>query len=809
MSVVSFPDNSAKRINDAGGEKKVDREETKEISERVPSENVRFSTFDDNSDYSPAKHIQGKVNEKNPLGELEDEKKFVPDYDESELDEDFEVLDGDEESNDTTVTQMSQVETPDINLTITKITQDSVEAKKLQASPLLPIDVQDKFVDEDFEDYPESPFVVIDEISGSDAEEETTELVLSPNDAQSPRKVSSPTLVDARSQMRDLYDEFTEKFRGKIDLTQDVRSSRIPEKLTERETQVVEEKSDETCAETSKKAPQNLSMGLDKELSENTDATVEKNSDEAHKNTSLDGDNCVANKREIDRAVTSKGTKRLNDNVPTNSSKKFKADFLKIAIKAAVTKKRKRTDDDDDDDDEDDSDDEEENRSNEKFGSPIPEEIAADWKSIIESGLEAETKNELSKKHLPASNCQILRPPALNPNTRHFVSRVFLRTDDRRVATINQLGTAMSAIGKVLARNVKDRQDEIDEDLKDAAKILADLIHSSILERRTSAFPGLGALVKEAATGSVVDSFLFDIDENDDEEIPRESTTSSKRRKTISEESQVDEEEASSSDESAIDFSEENTTQIHANQREVSTKVVCGTLDNKSLVSSPSNSTTSPITEIYEQVQEILENPEISADRSKQATIEETCRESEKNCAQKLIKNSVEKIRQEPGKNCAEEGTKNPIELDEIEIIEDTRDNNSTKISIDPRVLPKTSTIPKIQEIINQLRRRPVSPVKIPTKLLTKEIVAKSASAVKISPTVPTQKALPAFEDPEASIAVHRIGKSSGSFVDISSDSVPQHSDVQSTPTPQESSTGKKTIQDAYIRTYVKFISIF
>lgn len=158
----------------------------------------------------------------------------------------------------------------------------------------------------------------------------------------------------------------------------------------------------------------------------------------------------------------------------------------------------------------------EDNSKDKAVGPPIHAALAERWKNILQEGLSKEVKQNLMTKYPITSNCQLLRPPLVNPEVKSAMNGISLKKDGYQMLSQNALGTGITALGAALTEVLHfDKTKEplqtskVISFLGDAGRILTDLHHALSMTRRFFITPGLNPLVKTIAAESTVGTLLF------------------------------------------------------------------------------------------------------------------------------------------------------------------------------------------------------------------------------------------------------------------------------------------------------------
>lgn len=155
-----------------------------------------------------------------------------------------------------------------------------------------------------------------------------------------------------------------------------------------------------------------------------------------------------------------------------------------------------------------------------KTSGPINKTLAEVWQKIMQIGLMKEARKDLVEKHPPAENCFMMEAPNLNPELKNIIGSTGVKKDQFQIASQNQLGAAISALGLAITGLLSIQQQEnqsISKDeltmtislLSDSGKLLTDLHHEISLTRRNFITSGRDPKLKIVAENAPVDKFLF------------------------------------------------------------------------------------------------------------------------------------------------------------------------------------------------------------------------------------------------------------------------------------------------------------
>ncbi|XP_047995507.1 leiomodin-2-like [Leguminivora glycinivorella] len=146
-----------------------------------------------------------------------------------------------------------------------------------------------------------------------------------------------------------------------------------------------------------------------------------------------------------------------------------------------------------------------------EFGDDLQAEVAARFQKILLDGLKKEKKEELLKKYPFPKNVPLAKSPSLNPEIGAMLAEACKLRDKRLLAKQDQLGKALSALGKALTGLLKRTPDipDIIRTLNDAGTILADSHYAETDTRRSVIMPLIDKSLAEPFKDRKRDTFLF------------------------------------------------------------------------------------------------------------------------------------------------------------------------------------------------------------------------------------------------------------------------------------------------------------
>ncbi|XP_063390052.1 uncharacterized protein LOC134675653 [Cydia fagiglandana] len=146
-----------------------------------------------------------------------------------------------------------------------------------------------------------------------------------------------------------------------------------------------------------------------------------------------------------------------------------------------------------------------------EFGVDLQPDIASRFQQILANGLKKEAREELVKKYLFPSNVPLAKAPTLNPEVAAMLVEICRLRDKRLYGKQDQLGRALSAVGKALTCLLKKNPDitEVISTLNDAGKLIADSHYAETDTRRSVIIPLVDKSLIESFKDRKRDSFLF------------------------------------------------------------------------------------------------------------------------------------------------------------------------------------------------------------------------------------------------------------------------------------------------------------
>lgn len=150
-----------------------------------------------------------------------------------------------------------------------------------------------------------------------------------------------------------------------------------------------------------------------------------------------------------------------------------------------------------------------------EYAAPIHKDLIARWESILQRGLEKESRASLLVKYPPASNCVLAEAAKINPEIRSSTLESAITRDARLISLQTQIGACLSITGKALTLllnkegQVETVERQLIELLSDAGRLLADVHHSESISRRKLLGFGLNKKFKTTLEEAPLGEWLF------------------------------------------------------------------------------------------------------------------------------------------------------------------------------------------------------------------------------------------------------------------------------------------------------------
>ncbi|XP_043271177.1 uncharacterized protein [Venturia canescens] len=141
----------------------------------------------------------------------------------------------------------------------------------------------------------------------------------------------------------------------------------------------------------------------------------------------------------------------------------------------------------------------------------IPTELVIRWEEILKRGLPTEERVSLIKKYPPPSNCIIIDPPRVNPEVQASLHESVAERDERIYGKQTKMTACLAAIGKSFRKVLEGGGEKllILEQLSDASRLLADLLHDESIIRKSLILANLNVSCKETLNATIPDEWLF------------------------------------------------------------------------------------------------------------------------------------------------------------------------------------------------------------------------------------------------------------------------------------------------------------
>ncbi|KAJ8932514.1 hypothetical protein NQ314_014606 [Rhamnusium bicolor] len=123
-----------------------------------------------------------------------------------------------------------------------------------------------------------------------------------------------------------------------------------------------------------------------------------------------------------------------------------------------------------------------------KVGDVIHTHIAQQWKNILMTGIQEDTRNKLLLKYPPIKNCPLVEAPKLNKEIKLAVNEPAVRRDNRMANIQNQIGASLAALGQaltlLLGKEISENDLKLIELVGDAGRMLCDVHHAESESRK-------------------------------------------------------------------------------------------------------------------------------------------------------------------------------------------------------------------------------------------------------------------------------------------------------------------------------------
>lgn len=144
--------------------------------------------------------------------------------------------------------------------------------------------------------------------------------------------------------------------------------------------------------------------------------------------------------------------------------------------------------------------------------------VSSRWSYILSHGLNKEQTDELLPRHTPPDNCQLLRPPKINPEFEAIMTQAYLNRDKCHANFQDLLSRGLSAVGKAMncillhslgESDNTNTNNEVLPYLVDAGRIFTNLFYNISITRRNLITQTCGKSVKDTAVKTEPGEFLF------------------------------------------------------------------------------------------------------------------------------------------------------------------------------------------------------------------------------------------------------------------------------------------------------------
>ncbi|KAJ8913783.1 hypothetical protein NQ315_002689 [Exocentrus adspersus] len=132
-----------------------------------------------------------------------------------------------------------------------------------------------------------------------------------------------------------------------------------------------------------------------------------------------------------------------------------------------------------------------------QIGTPMHEEIAVRWSTVLQNGLTTTQRNEIMEKFKVPENCLALIPPKTNEEIQQCLPELAAKHDKFIAAVQSQLGHGLSAIATVIGQNlpVTDQANNT-KILGEASQIIAN-VHNALSVHRKAGLEEIKHRLKE------------------------------------------------------------------------------------------------------------------------------------------------------------------------------------------------------------------------------------------------------------------------------------------------------------------------
>ena len=144
---------------------------------------------------------------------------------------------------------------------------------------------------------------------------------------------------------------------------------------------------------------------------------------------------------------------------------------------------------------------------------PFQKEVAISCTNVLQKGIIDDDRLSLINKYPSPENCPLLKAPQVNPEVLSVTREVVARRDGKISDLQNQIGAALTALGRAITSLLKDVDNEknisLIQLLSDASRLLLDFHQKQSKTRRELISLDLKKEVRETLSNAQVDGWLF------------------------------------------------------------------------------------------------------------------------------------------------------------------------------------------------------------------------------------------------------------------------------------------------------------
>ncbi|XP_045494171.1 uncharacterized protein LOC123693215 [Colias croceus] len=146
-----------------------------------------------------------------------------------------------------------------------------------------------------------------------------------------------------------------------------------------------------------------------------------------------------------------------------------------------------------------------------EYGPEIHKDVASRFAHIATTGLDKDTRKELSNKYLIPENCTSIAAPQLNPEIKGVLFDQVIKRDKAIEGRQKLMAVGITALGKIISTQLssKDKNNDLIKELMDIGRIFCDIQHSDSECRRNFALYSVKKELKEQLSTTKIDKFLF------------------------------------------------------------------------------------------------------------------------------------------------------------------------------------------------------------------------------------------------------------------------------------------------------------